>query len=323
LIWLDYLRHREARIHTGGLAVFLPAGAESTTCHRVCYLNSDVASFSVFVHTANDEDSVNVHDYTNFDTRLDPCHQPLAEARPELAAWIEHLCSVRWVERRDRADGSVSLAVRGLEFARTSGHDLLFGLDHKHVAGSERHVREIADTAREMARMRDALAEDRLNPLYTRHPEAWLEAQVRERIESVDASLLARPVYGQVPQFASGERGIVDLLAADRNGRLAVIEVKASQDIHLPLQALDYWMRVKWHLDRGEFDRRGYFPGVPIVCTSPRLLLIAPALEYHPTNETLLRYFSPTVEVERYGVGMDWRRELRVMFRRSDLAPRP
>jgi hypothetical protein len=82
-------------------------------------------------------------------------------------------------------------------------------------------------------------------------------------------------------------------------------------------------MRVKWHLDRGEFDRRGYFPGVPIVCTSPRLLLIAPALEYHPTNETLLRYFSPTVEVERYGVGMDWRRELRVMFRRSDLAPRP
>jgi hypothetical protein len=44
-------------------------------------------------------------------------------------------------------------------------------------------VREISDTAREVARMRDALAEDRLNPLYTRHPEAWLEAQKSVGIE--------------------------------------------------------------------------------------------------------------------------------------------
>ena len=59
---------------------------------------------------------------------------------------------------------------------------------------------------------------------------------------------MPKPVYGQVPQFAAGERGVIDLLAADRDGRLAVIELKAGQDIHLPLQALDYWMRVKWHL---------------------------------------------------------------------------
>jgi hypothetical protein len=81
------------------------------------------------------------------------------------------------------------------------------------------------------------------------------------------------------------------------------------------LQALDYWMRVKWHLDRGEFAGRGYFPAVEIVNRPPKLLLVAPALDWHPTNETLMRYFSTGVQAERVGVGIEWRRELRVMFR--------
>jgi len=95
-----------------------------------------------------------------------------------------------------------------------------------------------------------------------------------------------------------------------------VIEIKAAQDIHLPLQALDYWMRVKWHLDRGEFAGRGYFPGIEIAPAAPRLLLVAPALDWHPTNEIVLRFFAREVAVERFGVGIDWRRELKVMFRR-------
>jgi hypothetical protein len=317
LIWLDYLRHRETRLSIGGLAVFLPAGGESTTCHRIRYLNEDAARFSVFVHSGTHEDAVDPRDYTNFDTRLDPFSDPLANFSPDFFVWFERMLTMPHVQRRDRADGSVSFAVHGLEFARTAGNALLFGIDHKHACGGERHLQEIEGIARELARMRSADASDRMNPLYTRQPEAWLEAQVRARLDSIDASLALRPVYGQVPQFAAGERGIVDLLAVSMTGRLAVIEVKASQDIHLPLQALDYWMRVKWHLDRGEFTGRGYFPGIPLSAEPPRLLLIAPALEYHPTNEILLRYFSREVEVERFGVGLNWRHDLRVMFRRT------
>jgi hypothetical protein len=148
-----------------------------------------------------------------------------------------------------------------------------------------------------------------------RHPEAWLEAQVRTQIEMLDAMIYPHPLYGQVPQFAAGERGVIDLLGVDRDGRLAVIELKASEDIHLPLQALDYWMRVKWHLDRGEFSGRGYFPGIALTSVAPRLILVAPSIEYHPSNETILKYFSTDVPVERVGVGLEWRKELRVMFR--------
>ena len=164
--------------------------------------------------------------------------------------------------------------------------------------------------------MRHARAADRENPLYARDPEAWLESQVRANMERIDATLLRRPIYGQAPQFAAGERGILDLLAARRDGRLAVVEIKLPGH-PLAVQALDYWMRVKWHLERGEFAGRGYFPGLELRPEPPVLLLIAPALEFHPTNEGILRYFSPEIEVERIGLGIQWRQELRVMFRRS------
>jgi hypothetical protein len=322
LIWLDYLRGREKRLSIEGLALFLPAGQEHTTCHRVRHLDPRAARYAVFVHTPDAHETlIDPQDYTNFDTRLDPFLQPLAEAHADLGGWMARLASAPHVQRRDHPDGSVSLAVHGLEFARAK-RELQFGIDRKHVAGGARHLEEIAALVAELARLRGADAEDRLNPLYARDPESWLESQVRASLERIDAMLLPAPIHGQAPQFAAGERGLVDLLAVDRAGRLAVIEIKATEDIHLPLQALDYWMRVKWHLDRGEFAGRGYFPGVTLAAEAPRLLLIAPALEYHPTNEIVLRFFAREVEVERYGVGIDWRRDLRVMFRRTHEAVR-
>ena len=151
------------------------------------------------------------------------------------------------------------------------------------------------------------------------HPELRLEAQVRASLRRLDADLLPDPVYGQVPTFAATAHGLIDLLAADATGRLSVIELKAAEDIHLPMQALDYWMRVRWHLERGDFARGGYFPGIGLRREPPRLLLVAPALLFHPSNEVVLRYFSPEVPVERIGTGIEWQKSLQVLFR----APSP
>jgi hypothetical protein len=316
LIWLDHLRRREKRLGVEGLAVFLPAGRERTTCHRVRFLNPGAARYGVFVHHPGGlEDAVNPRDYTNLDTRLEPFRQPLSNCGEELAAQVARLTAIEGVERRDRPDGSVSLAVRGLEFARTARDTLLFGIDERHAAGGERHLREIEQLAHGLARIRDASGSDPSNPLYGRHPEAWLESQVRHSLERIDATLHPAPLYAQAPHLAAGDRGVVDLLAVDRSGRLAVIELKATQDIHLPFQALDYWIHVRWHLERGEFTANGYFPGIALRTDPPRLLLVAPALEFHPTNETVLRYFGEDVPAERIGVGLEWRKEIRVMYR--------
>ena len=131
----------------------------------------------------------------------------------------------------------------------------------------------------------------------------------------IDASLLPAPLYGQVPVFAGRDRGIIDLVGIDHTGRLVVIELKATEDLQLPFQAIDYWMRVRKHLLAGDFERQGYFPGQAIRRESPRILLVAPALEFHSTMETQLRALNPAIDIARIGLAADWRQNLRVMFR--------
>lgn len=322
LIWLDYLRRRERRITVEGLAIFLPDGLERTTCLRLPFLNPRAARFAVFVYSEEGyEELVDRRDYGNLDTRLESLNAAPPERPLDVDAWVERLARLPDVEKVPRNDGTVSLRVRGLEFARATGAGLIFGLERRSTA-REAHLAEIERLAEEIARLRSAEAADRENPMYRMQPERWLESQVRAHLEEIDATLFPAPVYGQVPAFAGGDRGIMDLLAVDRSGRLAVLELKVGEDIHLPLQALDYWMRVKWHLERGEFSERGYFPGVALRPEPPRLLLIAPALEFHPTTETILRYFAPAIEVERIGLGVEWRRGLQIVFR-AEGAQRP
>ena len=152
-------------------------------------------------------------------------------------------------------------------------------------------------------------------------PEAMLEARLRAQLPRLDARLMPSPVYGQVPAFAGGDRGVLDLLAVEHSGRLAVLELKASTDLQLPMQALDYWVRVRWHNDRGDFQRHGFFPNVRLRSDPPRLLLVAPALEFHSTSEALLRYYSPEIEVDRVGLAVKWQREIAVMFRFQGAQP--
>jgi hypothetical protein len=315
LIWLDYLRRRERRLAVEGLLLFLPDGFEESTCLRLRWLNPDAAQYRLYGYTEEGGEALlEWSDYGNVDTVLEDQSGPLPTRSPELEQWARRLSSLAEVEAVPRNAGDLSLRVRGLEFARLAGEALLFGLEQRRRAGAA-HLEEIARLAQEVARRRRPDAADPTHPLYRAQPERWLESQVRAQIGRIDAALRREPIYGQVPAFAGGERGVIDLLAADESGRLAVLELKASEDLHLPLQALDYWLRVRWHAERGEFARQGYFPGVALSPAPPRLLLIAPALAFHPTTETILRYFRPEVEVERIGLGLEWRRELRVVFR--------
>jgi hypothetical protein len=105
-------------------------------------------------------------------------------------------------------------------------------------------------------------------------------------------------------------------LTVTHEGRLAVVELKADEDIHLPLQGLDYWSRVEWHHSRGEFPRFGYFADRELSGDKPRLYLVAPALHVHPATDILLRYISPEIEWELVGIDERWREGVKVVFRK-------
>ncbi len=105
------------------------------------------------------------------------------------------------------------------------------------------------------------------------------------------------------------------MLTITRSKRLAILELKAGEHIHLPLQAADYWLRVRGHLELGEFRSYGYFPGVEIQDTPPLVYLVAPAVRFHPVSGIVLDVLSPQIEVVRVGLTESWRRGIRMVMR--------
>ena len=286
-----------------------PQGRERAAALRLLCLDPETARFELFSYTEDDIiERVDPHDHGNLDTRLDPCRRP----EPNLPdRWSPIADAARRradpEARRPRQPARARHRVR-----RDRRRRAALRPDGAHGRAAASRAGDRAARSPSSTRARS----DRDHPLYRQYPRGLAGiAGARRRSRCLDASLLPEPIYGQVPAFAAGERGVLDLLAVDRTGRLAVIELKATADLHLPLQALDYWIRVKWHLDRGEFASFGYFPGVELRPEPPRLLLVSPSLDFHPTTETILGFFSPHVDVERIGVGVEWRKGLHVMFR--------
>ena len=149
-----------------------------------------------------------------------------------------------------------------------------------------------------------------------------MESRVFSAQPEIDNTRMAAPVYRQVPAFAARDRGMLDLLAVHRSGRLAVVELKADEDLHMVLQGLDYWIRVHRtsqlrSMDGpNEFTRNGYFPGMRLSDASPLLYLIAPALRIHPATEMVLHYLSPEIEWNLIAVREEWRRSMDVIWRK-------
>ena len=147
-------------------------------------------------------------------------------------------------------------------------------------------------------------------------PERWLESLIVRNVSAVDHRLDGNWVYSQVPAFTASDRAMIDVLTVTSEGRLAVLELKADEDLHLPLQGLDYRARVSWHHSRAEFQKFGYFGSAQLSEKSPLLYLVAPALRVHPTTDKLLRYFSPEIDWQLVAVNEDWREEKKVVFRK-------
>ena len=316
LIWLDLERSRGHKHIYRGLKVFLPYSRLKTSANRMAFLNRAALQFDLY---GFDEQGgpcrVDADDYGNLSTDLRPCVEIPPPVGP-VAEWLRRITADPNVESIPRPDGLRSLRVRGVGFALAGKTVMTYGLETQ-TPLTEQRLPEALALAREPARFRSPDAADPQNPLYRKYPESWLESQVRRGIAKIDSRIHKAPIYSHVPAVAGVERGVIDLVACDSAGRLAVLELKAGEDMHLPLQGLDYWMRVKWHLDRNEIASRGYFPGMELSALPPRLLLVSPAFDFHPTTETILKYFSPEIPVERVGVGADWRRDLRVAYRKT------
>jgi hypothetical protein len=309
----------------------------------MAWLNHGAAEFQLLSLDERSEElePVDFRDTGNLDSRLVHAFSSVA-AIERCGAGIARLMGMvpptaqNRVEVRATAATEVGLFLHGLEFARVRHgfaersfareDEITFGAGANETALTDESEAMCLDLLTRLfaSRRPDGVHTD---PLFRMQPERWLEAELRSRISELLPGFRGDLVYSQVPALSTGDRGMLDLLTLDRNGRLVVIELKADEDLHLPLQALDYWIRVRaLNADRqpgqgggravSAFERQGYFADAEASEREPRLLLAAPALRIHPANEPVLRYFSPLVEWELLAVSEHWRRELKVVFRK-------
>ena len=347
ILWLHLCRERAGgKRLVQGLRLLVPKGSAALTLSRMAWLRTDAARWELYELDERTEELIerDAEDTGNLQTRLQ--HAPNSAAAQErfgpaarqVMALVPEAVSTA-VEQRLRSTTELSLLLHGLEFARIRQNaavnsfaqtwEITFGAGPNETpltGETEPMLRSLV--ARLFAsRHADGSMKD---PLYRMQPEAWLESALRRNIgpltegQSTLAQFDAKHVYAQVPAFQAGDRGMLDLLTVTHDARLAVLELKADEDMHFALQGLDYWVRVRWHHTQtvdsstglGAFQQHGYFTDLRLSSEPPRLYLVAPSLRIHPVTETILRYLKPQIDWTLLGLGEQWRREMKVVVRK-------
>ena len=346
ILWLQLCRERAGgRRLFRGLRMVLPKGTAATTLARLAWLRTDAAQWELYELEERTEELIerDAADTGNLVTKLlhapDPvlAQERFGDAVQQALALVPDAMRAK-VEQRLRSSTELALLLHGLEFARirqsASANSFARVTETTFGAGAQETVLDAQSEPmlREFVQrlfLRRHAGGSHKDPLFRMQPEAWLESSLRQNIGPLTdgqgslSQFNTDHVYAQVPAFQASDRGMLDLLTVTQEGRLAVLELKADEDMHFALQGLDYWLRVRWHHTQtvdastglGTFQRHGYFPGMRLSPEAPRLYLVAPSLRIHPATQTVLRYFKPEVDWTLLGLGEKWRQEMKVITR--------
>jgi hypothetical protein len=323
ILWLDWIRSHAQHRAVEGLRQFVPQGGSRCLRERLLAL-STAARTEIYEVREPDGmmQKVDPADAGNLESRLIPRREiesklrSAADTITDIRAMLPNASSA--IELRVLAGkDELGLSFRGLVFARWTKQGTFFGLGNTSERLTSATKPRLERLLHQLDLHRNSFADDANHYLYRAAPERWLESIVLEDPVKLDAQLDPAHFYSQVPALAAGDRGVLDLLGITRKGRLVVIELKASEDIQLPVQAVDYWLRVRRHLREGNFEDYGYFAEAQIDPRPPLVWLVAPGLRFHAATDTLLKYLSPEIQVTRIGLSENWRRKLKIVFRQQ------
>lgn len=328
ILWLEACRlQQKSHCLVEGLALIVPKGTATLTQQRMAHLHPSGAKWSLYEFDQREDALVEIDlsDSGNLATRLVHAVDE-GSARDRFAESTTRIRTILpQAEVVVLSPALISFRRHGLEFAQAriahdprnfqSAEEITFGFGAEERVLNPENEMDFADLVRLAAAVRCKHG-PKNHALWRMHPERWLESLVAGNVAALDGRLREEFVYSQVPAFAAADRAMIDILAETREARLAVIELKADEDIHLPLQGVDYWSRVAWHQSRGELTKFGYFPGRELSQQKPLLMLVEPALHVHPTTDTILRYLSPEIDWEVVGIDEHWREEIKVIFRK-------
>ncbi len=333
VLWLEQCRARSGgRRVVEGVKVVVPTGMAGTVRERLQWLHPGVAKWELWeldelreeLEPAEVADSGNLRAHLVSAFNSEAAVQRSRVAVEQVLGLLEPEDRAR-VEVLPRSATEISFRLHGLEFARVrhgvsatsfAREDrITFGAGASETPLNGETEPMLRELVARLFRSRHPGGSVR-DPLYRMQPERWLESVLRADLGELESSLRPTPVYTQVPALASADRGMLDLLGVTREGRLAVLELKTSEDLHMPMQGLDYWMRVRALHAAGEIARTGYFPGVELSPEPPLLYFVVTALRVHSTVDTVLKHFAPEVEWRLLALDEKWRKKRAVIFRK-------
>jgi hypothetical protein len=319
LVWMDELRRRRGALD--GLMIFAPR-CDTMAIRLTALSGAGVSLFRIdeqknTIGALSPFDQGDLND--SFRKAARRAHWPrLGMLPPDSAMLVESVRRLApdHIEAHHRG-AWVSLSISGLEIARVliNRRRVEFGIGEARVKLDHRNEDDLQKLIRETILHRRPESRFRNEILFRFQPERWLESILSRDVTAIDATLDPRFAYSQVPTYRGEQRTFIDLLAATRDGRLVVMELKVSEASEFPFQALDYWLRVEWHRSRKDFQRRGYFEGLTLTDAPPLLYLVAPLFRFHETTKVLASRIDERVPVYRIGINEDWRSGVKVLLR--------
>ena len=318
LLWLDRARQIRANRNLSTLRLIVPQGKSPALANRLGAVSRQLAVQIYELNSLSESlECVDPCANGNVSTWLVPRResQALLERSREQLEAIVALAPEAITCHAVPAEQKVVLRFRGLAFACWEQGRVYSGVAARMEELTPATQRRFQQLISDLQRFRDLGAQDARHALYRAQPERWMQSLIARDVTRIDLSPDPGHVYEQVFAQAAGQHGVLDLLTVTRTRRLAILELKASENPDLPLQAGDYWHRVRRHQEEGHFARYGYFAGLEVQSLAPLVYLVAPALRFHATTDTLLKYMTPEMEVIRVGLTENWRRGIRVVMR--------
>jgi hypothetical protein len=321
LLWLTHLNRKKTIGAVPVIHLLMPLGYSSVLRHRGQFLNQRRVKAEVWEYRKDKNDHLEIRRAAessppeeNKDFRW-PVLGPFRWS-PQLEQVIN--LAPECIRRHPRFQDYDSLRLWGLEFAKVTGADrdrISYGVGAIRTELTADNFDSLRSLIQEILYYRRPDSPDIQHPYYRLQAERWLEALILDDIPHLFPEMAPESVYSQIPVYLGKDPGRIDILGADRQGTLVVMELKVTPDFDLPVQALDYWGRVIQHNNNGDFERRGYFSETRLNRRRPKLYLISPVFSYHDSTESLLRYLDPDLEVWKISINEDWRCGVRILRR--------
>ena len=208
-----------------------------------------------------------------------------------------------------------TLRFHGLAFARVRtmlGREKAWlGIERERSPLTEDTQSDLVALVQKLRNYRRHDSDNRRHRCYQLSPESWLESILLRNIKLLDSNLILSPIYNQFR--ASNDK--IDLLALRRDGRLVIIELKTSPDREMVFQAADYWRKIELQRRRGQLAKAKVFGDLEILDKPALVYAVAPALSFHRDFEFYARKLSPEIELWRFELHENWRKEIKVIGR--------